>query len=89
MFTEAKKNYGEIPKTRIMGELENAKGSEHESIFTFKMAFLECFQTVFFFHKQSRALCCLQGKGVAQSIFENFEFHNEYDDEYEKVFIIF
>ena len=30
---------------RGKGELENAKGREHESIFTFKMAFLECFQT--------------------------------------------
>ena len=26
-------------------ELENAKGREHESIFAFKTAFLECFQT--------------------------------------------
>ena len=52
------------------------------------MTFLGCFQTVFY-HKQSRALFCLQDKGVAQSILENFEFHNEYDDEYEKVFIIF
>ena len=33
------------------GQLEHAKGSEHESIFTFKMAFLECFQTVFINHK--------------------------------------
>ena len=37
-------------------ELENAKGSEHESIFTIKMAFLECFQTVFFL-TTSRAEC--------------------------------
>ena len=50
--------------------------------------FLECFQTVFY-HKQRRALFCLQVKGAAQSILENFGFHNEYDDEYEKVFIIF
>ena len=49
-----------------------------------KMALLECFQTVFY-HKQSRALFCLQDKGVAQSISENFGFHNKY----EKVFIIF
>ena len=41
-----------------------------------------------FYHKQSRALFCLQDNGVTQSILENFEF-NEYDDEYEKVFIIF
>ena len=54
------------------------------------MAFLECFQIAFFYHKQSRAsLICLQDKGVAQSILENFGFHNEHDDEYEKVFIIF
>ena len=31
--------------TEEKGELENAKGREHESIFTFEMAFLECFQT--------------------------------------------
>ena len=42
-----------------------------------------------FYHKQIRALFCLQDKGVAQSMLENFGFHNEYDDEYEKVFIIF
>ena len=53
------------------------------------MALLECFQTVFLFnHKQRRAFICLQDKGVAQLILENFGFHNEYDDEYEKVFII-
>ena len=71
-------------------ELENAKGSEHESIFTFKMTFLECFQTVFFLPQaeQSRALFCLEDKGVTQSILENFGFHNEYDDEYKKVLII-
>ena len=34
-------------------------------------------------------LFCLQDKGVAQSISENFGFHNKYDDEHEKVFIIF
>ena len=62
-----------------MGESENAKGSEHESIFTFKMAFLKCFQTVFY-HKQIRELFCLQDKCVTQSILENFGF-NEYDDE--------
>ena len=38
-----------------------------------------------FHHKQRRALCCT---GVAQSILENFGFH-EYDDENEKVFVIF
>ena len=46
-----------------------------------------------FYHKQSKALFCLQDEGVAHSILENFGFHNEYDDEYddeyEKVFIIF
>ena len=67
-----------------MEELENAKGSEHESIF--KMASLECFQNVFFFcHKQSRALFFLRDKGNAQSVLKNFGF----DNEYEKVFIIF
>ena len=69
-------------------DLGNAKRNKHGSIFTFRMAFLECFHTVFFYHKQSRALFCLQDKGVAQSILENFGFHNEYDDEYEKVFNI-
>ena len=88
-----RKNFGEILKTKEFltegkGELENANGSEHESIFTFKMAFLECFQTVFY-HKQSRALLCLQDKGVAQSVSENLGFHNDYDHEYEKVFITF
>ena len=39
-----RKHYGEILKTRKVfdrgrEELENAKGSEHEFIFTFKMAF--------------------------------------------------
>ena len=42
----------------------------------------------FFNHKQSRALFYLEDKGVAQSILENFGFHNEYDEEYEIVFII-
>ena len=70
------------------------RGSEHEFISTFEMEFLECFQTVFLF-ATSRAERYLQGspelqdKGVAQSILENFGFHNKYDDEYEKVFIIF
>ena len=32
---------------RGKGELENAKGRDHESVFTFKIAFLECFQTAF------------------------------------------
>ena len=50
------------------------------------MAFLECFQTVL---TTIRALFCLQDKGVAKSILENFGFHNKYDDEYEKAFIIF
>ena len=56
-----------------------------------KWLFLRCFQTgcCFFYHKQSRTLFCLQYKGVAQPILQNFGFHNEYDDEYEKVFIIF
>ena len=30
-----------------------------------------------------------QDKGVAQSILENFGFHNEYDGKYEKMFTIF
>ena len=34
-------------------ELDTAKASEHESIFTFKMAFLECLQTVFCFYDYS------------------------------------
>ena len=46
---------------------------------------LNCF---FFYHNQSRALFCLQHKGVAQSILKDFGFH-EYDDEHEKVFITF
>ena len=53
-----------------------------------KWFFLECFQTVFY-HKQSRALFFLQDRGVAQSVLDNFGFHNEYDNEYEKVFVIF
>ena len=46
-----RKNCAEIPSKsqrvfdRGKGELEKAKGSERESTFTFKMAFLECFQT--------------------------------------------
>ena len=89
MFIEQKKDNGEILKskeflTEEWRELENAKGSEHEFIFTFKIAFLECIQTGSFYHKQSRPLFCLQDKGVAQSILENFGFHNEYDDEYRK-----
>ena len=88
-----RKNCGENLKTLEFltderGELENAKGSQHESIFTFKMVFLEYFQTDFY-HKQSRWLFCLKDKGVAQSVLENFGFHNEYDNEYEKVFITF
>ena len=44
------KNYVEILKNQSVfhrgkGELENAKGREHESTFTLKVAFLECFQT--------------------------------------------
>ena len=42
-----RKNYGEILKTRVFDrgkrELENAKGSEHESTFTFKLAFFKMF----------------------------------------------
>ena len=49
---------------------------------------LACFQTIFY-HKYSRALFILQDKDVAQSILENFGFHKEYNEEYEKVFIIF
>ena len=47
----SQKNYVEILKKnqivfeRGKGELENAKRREHESIFRFKKAFLECFQT--------------------------------------------
>ena len=51
------------------------------------MAFWNTFKLFFFYHKQIRALFCLQG--VAQSILENFGFHKGYDDEYEKVFAIF
>ena len=47
-----------------------------------------CVCVCVFNHKQSRALFCLQDKGVAQSISENFGFHSEYDNEYEKLFII-
>ena len=43
-----------------------------------------------FYHRQSRALfSAYKIIGVAQSILENFGFHNEYDHEYEKVFTIF
>ena len=49
---------------------------------------LASFQTIFY-HKQSRALFCLQDKDDVQSILENFGLHNEYDEEYEKVFTIF
>ena len=38
-----------------------------ESQFTFEMAFLEHFELIFY-HKHSRALLCLQEKGVEQSI---------------------
>ena len=45
-----KQNYAEILKTKkFLTEEENAKGREHKSIFTFKMAFLECVQTVVVF----------------------------------------
>ena len=50
-----------------MGGLENGKGREHESIFTFKMAFKIAFRLIFYL-KQSRALFCLQEKGVAPSM---------------------
>ena len=40
---------------------------ENESIFTLKMAFLECLKLIFY-HKQSKVLFCLQEKGVAQSV---------------------
>ena len=67
---KSKKNEEFLTKER--GNLENAKGCKHESMFTFKMAFLECFQTgfflLFFYHKQSRALFCSQGKVVTQLI---------------------
>ena len=63
------KNYLEILKNETVfergkGQLENAKGREHESIFTFKMVFRmlsNCFTT-------SRALFRLQQKDVTQSI---------------------
>ena len=72
LFIE-QKSYVEILKNqrvfeRGKGEPEDAKGWEHESIFTCKMAFLECFQTDFFYRKQSRALFSLQEKVVTQSI---------------------
>ena len=89
LFIELKKKLQRNPKIqrvfdREKGELENAEGNKHESIFTFKTTFLECFQTVFY-HKQSRALLCLQNKGVAQSILEKFGFYDDYNDKYEKV----
>ena len=42
-----------------------------------------------FLPQVEQSVFCLQDKGVAQSISENFGFHNDYDDEYEEVFIIF
>ena len=42
----------------------------------------------FFLPQAEQSVILLQDKGVAQSISENFGFY-EYDDEYEKVFIIF
>ena len=68
----SQKNYLEILKNqnifdRGKGELENAKGRKHESIFTFKMASSNAFRRIFY-HKQRRALFCLQDKGVAPSV---------------------
>ena len=38
-------------------KIENDKGCEHESIFTFKMA-LECFQTKFFTTSRAENISC-------------------------------
>ena len=49
LSTEPKNNIEILKKPKRLdrgkGELENAKGHEHGSIFTFKMASLKCFQT--------------------------------------------
>ena len=37
-------------------------------MFTFKMAFCDAFKLIFFYHKQSKALLCLQVKSVVQSV---------------------
>ena len=77
------------------GELENAEGTDMNLYLHLKWLFrmlsnwFVVVLVVVFYHKQSRALFCLQDKVVAQSILEKFGFHNEYDDLYEKVFIIF
>ena len=60
MLKISKKNHKRV-FDRGKGELDNAKGREHKSIFTFKMASLECFHTVFY-NMESRALFCLQKK---------------------------
>ena len=52
---------------RGKGELESAKGCECESVFTFKMAFLEYFQTDLS-PQQNKTLSCLQEKRVTPSI---------------------
>ena len=66
------KNYVEILKKnqgvfdRGKGELEDAKGREHESIITSEMAFRMLSNC--FYHNQSSPIFCRQEKGVAQSI---------------------
>ena len=42
-----------------------------------------------FLPQAEQRIILLTNKGVAQSILENFGFYNKYNDEHEKVFIIF
>ena len=53
---------------RGKGELENAEGSEHWNLYLHLKWLFRMLSNCFFNHKQSRALFCLQDKGVAQSI---------------------
>ena len=53
------------------GELENAEGSQHESVLNLKWLF----RMLSFYHKQNKALFFLQDEGVAQSILDNFGFY--------------
>ena len=82
-----RKGYREILKTkefyRGKGELENGKRSEHESIFTFRMAFFRVLSDWIF--TTSRAEHYSAYKIKVLHILESFGFYNEY----EKVFIIF
>ena len=73
-----RKSYGKILKTKELlteKRVNQKMGSERESIFTFKMD--SSTVSNYFYHKQT------------QSILQNFGFHNEYGEEYEKVFIMF